>query len=101
MGGRNFRNILPIKEPKSDRGKIYVFCPKNFIASEYYYLEPGLYPSITDIVEATDTLFQETRNHSETCTTVKVSRRTQKVKIYLENEKSGHAFFSMDLGHTL
>ena len=42
---------------------------------------------------------QEGHNHSENCITVKVSRRTQKVKIYLANEGSGLAFFSTDLGH--
>ena len=69
--------------------------------SEFYYLEPGLYPSITDIVEAMNTLIQERHNHSENCITVKVSRRTQKVEIYLANERSGLAFFSTDLGHIL
>ena len=67
--------------------------------SEFYYLEPGLYPSITDIVEAMNTLIQERHNHSENCVTVKVSRRTQKVEIYLANEGSGLAFFSTDLGN--
>ena len=55
-------------------------------SSEFYYLEPELYPSITDIVEALNTLIQERRNHSENCITVKVSRRTQKVAIYLAKE---------------
>ena len=40
-----------------------------------YILEPGLYTSITDIVEAMNTLIQETNNHNEICITVKVSRR--------------------------
>ena len=46
-----------------------------------------------------NTLIQERHNHSENCITVKVSRRTQKVEIYLANEGSGLAFFSTDLGH--
>ena len=45
-----------------------------------------------------NTLIQKRRNHSESCITVKVSRRTQKLEIYLANEISGLAFFSMDLG---
>ena len=45
------------------------------------------------------TLIQERHNHSENCITVKVSRRTQKVEIYLANEGSGFAFISTDLGH--
>ncbi len=67
-------------------------------SSEFYYLEPGLYPSITDFVEAMNTLVQERHNHSENCITVKVSRRKQKVEIYLANEGSGLAIFSTDIG---
>ena len=80
-------------------GKLMFFDKKFSKSSELYYLEPGLYPSITDIVEAMNTLIQERHNHSEKCVTVKVSRRTQKVEIYLANEGSGLAFFSTDLGH--
>ena len=64
-----------------------------------YYLEPGLYSSITDIVEAMKTLIQERNNHRDTCIRIKVSRVTQKVKVYLPNEESSLAFFSTDLGH--
>ena len=79
---------------------IFMFFDKELSrSSEFYYLEPGLYPSITDIVEAMNTLIQERHNHSENCYTVKVSRRTQKVEIYLANEGSGVAFFTTDLGH--
>ena len=56
-----------------------------------YNLEPGLYTSITDIVEAMKTLIQERNNHNETCITVKVSRRSQKVVILLANDSSGLA----------
>ena len=67
--------------------------------TEAYYLEPGLYSFITDIVEAMNTLIQERNNHRDTCITIKVSRVTQKVKVYLANEKSSRAIFSTDLGH--
>ena len=46
-----------------------------------------------------NTLIQERNNHNETCITVKVSRRTQKVVIVLANDSSGLAFCSTDLGH--
>ena len=46
-----------------------------------------------------NTLIQERHNHSENCIRVKVSRRTQKVEIYLANEGSGLAFLSTDLEH--
>ena len=41
----------------------------------------------------------QTNNHNETCITVKVSRRSQKVVIILANDTSGLAFCSTDLGH--
>ena len=44
-------------------------------------------------------LFQGRHNHSENCITVKVSRRKQKIEIYLEHEGSGLAIFSTVLGH--
>ena len=67
--------------------------------TEAYYLEPGLYSSITDIVEAMNTLIQERNNHRDTCITIKVSRVTQKIKVYLANEESSLAIFGADLGH--
>ena len=67
--------------------------------TEAYYLEHGLYSSITDIVEAMNTLIQERNNHRDTCITIKVSRVTQKVKVYLANEESSLAIFSTDLRH--
>ena len=66
-----------------------------------YNQEPGLYTSITDIVEAMNRLIQERNNHNETCITVRVSRRTQKGVIMLANDTSGVAFCSTDLGHIL
>ena len=68
-------------------------------SSEFYYLEPGLYPSITDFVEAVNILIQEKHNHIENCIKVKVPRRTEKSEFYLANEGSGLAFFSADLEH--
>ena len=44
-----------------------------------YNLEPGLYTSIADILEAINTFIQERNNHNETCITVEVSRRSQKL----------------------
>ena len=46
-----------------------------------------------------NTLIQEKNNHNETCITVKVSRRKQKVVTKLANDTSGLAFCSTDLGH--
>ena len=99
MGGCNFRNILPINVPKYNRGKFKFFDEKFSKSTSTYSIEPGLYTSITDIVEAMNTLIQERNNHNETCITVKVSRRTQEVVIMLANGSSGLAFCSTDLGH--
>ena len=47
------------------------------------------------------TLIQERNNHNDTCITVKVSRRSQKVVIILANDTSGLVFCSTDLDHIL
>ena len=80
-------------------GKFMFFDKKHSNSSEFYYMGPGLYHSVTDIVKAMNTLIQDRHNHSEICITVKVSRRTQEIAIYLANKRSGIAFFSTDLGY--
>ena len=80
-------------------GKFNFFDEKLSKSTSTYNLEPGLYTSITDIVEAMNTLIQQRNNHHETCIAVKVSRKTQKVVILLANDSSGLAFCSTDLGH--
>ena len=80
-------------------GNFKFFNEKFLNSTSTYNLECGLYTSITDIVEAMKTLIQERTNHNETCITVKVSRRTQKVVIMLANDTSGLAFCSANLGH--
>ena len=69
-------------------------------SSEFYYLQPGLYLSIGNIVETMKSLIQEIHNQNESFITVKVSRGTQKVDTYLANEASGLKFFSKDPGHS-
>ena len=78
-------------------GKLMFYEKKLSKTTEAYYLEPGLYSSITDIVEAVNNLIQERNIHRDTCITTKVSRVTQKVKVYLANEEPSQAFFSTDL----
>ena len=80
-------------------GYFKFFDEKLSKSTSTYNLEPGLYISITDIVEAMNTFIQEKNNHNETCITVKVSRWSQKVEIILANDTSGLAFCSTDLGH--
>ena len=80
-------------------GKFKFFDEKLSKSTSTYNPEPGLYTSITDIVEAMNRLIQERNNHNEICITVKVCRRTQKVVIMLANDSFGLAFCSTDLGH--
>ena len=80
-------------------GKFKFFDEKLSKSTSTYSIEPVLYTSITDIVEAMNTLIQARNKHNETCITVKVSPRTQKVVIMLANDSSGLAFCSTDLGH--
>ena len=80
-------------------GKFLLLHKKLSKSSEFNYVKPSLYPSITNIVEAMKVLIQERHNHNENCLKVKVSRRTQKVEINLANEGSGLACFTTDLGH--
>ena len=80
-------------------GKFMFFDEKLSKSTSTDNLEPGLYTSITDIVEAMNTLIQERNNHKETSITIKVSRRTQKVVIIVANNTSGLAFCSTDLSH--
>ena len=99
MGGCNFRNTFPSMYQNITEGKFKFFDENLSKSTSTYNLEPGLYTSVTDIVEAMNRLIQERKNHNETCITVKVSRRTKKVVVMLANETSGLAFCSTDLCH--
>ena len=78
-------------------GYFKFFDEKLSKSTSTYNLEPGLYTSITDIVEAMNTPIQGRNPHNETCITVKVSCRSQKVVIILVNDTSGLALCSTDL----
>ena len=80
-------------------GKFKFFDEKLSKTTSTYSIKFGLYTSITKIVEAMNTLIQDKNYHNETCITVNVSRRTQKVVIMLANDNSGLAFCSTDLRH--
>ena len=80
-------------------GKFMFYDEKLSKTTEAYCLEPGLYSSITDIVESMNTLIQERNSHRDSCITIKVCRVTQKVKVYLANEESRLQLFSTDLVH--
>ena len=67
-------------------GKFKFFDEKISKFTTTYNLEPGLFTSITDIVEAKNMLIQERNNLNETCIAVKVYRKTQKSVILLAND---------------
>ena len=91
-------SYLSMHQNITERNFIF-FDEKLSKSTSAYNLKPGLYTSITYIVEAMNRLIQERNNHNETCITVKVSRRTQKIVIIFANDTSGIAFCSTDLGH--
>ena len=66
---------------------------------EYYYLEAGFSPSITNIVESMNSLIQNRNNHNTTCISVKVDRRTQKVESLLVSYESCLVITSIELAH--
>ena len=80
-------------------GKFIFYDEKLSKTTEANYLQPGLYSTITDIVEAMNTIIQERNNQRDTCIKIKVSRVTQKVKVYLANEESSLSNFSTEMGH--
>ena len=82
-------------------GKFMFYDKKTSKTTEAYYFEPGLYSSKTDILEAINTIIVERNNHRYTCITIKVSRVTQKLKVFLTNDESSLPIFSTDLGDIL
>ena len=103
MGVYDIGNMLPINATKCHawNGK-FTFFDINF-SKFFSFLLSGTWssPSITDIVEAMNTLIEERHSHGEFSITVKMYRRTQKTEIYLTKEISGLSFFSTDMGHFL
>ena len=83
-GGCNFENVSHIKVPNVTEGKFMFFEKKLSQSSDFYYLEPVLYLSITDIVEAMNLLILDRHNDSENCIKVKVSRKRKKLRFTLQ-----------------
>ena len=99
LGGKNFQDFLPVIVPKRYRGEIYILQWETLQNNRGLLSWTCINFSITDIVEAMNTLIQETNNHRDTCITIKTTRVTQKVKVYLANEESSLAIYSTDMGH--
>ena len=78
-------------------GNLMFFDEKLSKVTEPYYLEPGLFSSIPDIVETMKTLIQKRNNRSDNCIRIKVNRVTQKSELYLANKEYSLAVCSTDL----
>ena len=68
----------PSRYQNVTQGNLLFYDGKLSKTTEAYYLEHGIYSSITDLVEAMNTLIQERNNHRNTFITIKVSMVTQK-----------------------
>ena len=99
MGGFNFGNFPPFNVPKCYRWEISIFDAIYSKTTTTYYLEPGLYSSVPEIVEAMKLLIQERNNHNESCITVIVSRRTQKIELLILSDDSSLVIVSTDMGN--
>ena len=73
------------------------FLTKNFQSPQIFNISNLIFTLSLRILLKPWTLFQKRQNHNKICLTVKVSQRTEKVEIYLAIERSGPAYFSMDL----
>ena len=80
-------------------GKFMYFDSRHSDKVETLYLAPGLYASITDIVQAMNICIGERLSLIRQFITIKVLRSTQQVEISLENETSRLAILSNDLTH--
>ena len=74
----------PSMYQKVTEGKFMFFDNKLSKSSEFHYLEPGLYPSITDFVEAMNILIQERHNHSKNCIKFKVLEECKELRFTLQ-----------------
>ena len=70
----------PLMYQNMTDGKLKFSDEKLSKSTSTFSLEPGLYTSITDIVEAMNAFIQERSNHTETYTTVKVKSCTYACK---------------------
>ena len=66
---------------------------------DYYTIDAGLYPSISDIVNEMNKKIQEREKYEKTPIKLKVNRITQRTSLSLPNENSLLVIFSTDLCH--
>ena len=67
--------------------------------SDYYTLDPGLYPSISDIVNEKQRKSQEREKNEKTPIKLHVNKITQRISLSLPNQNSLLVIFSVNLFH--
>ena len=67
--------------------------------SDYYKLDPGLYPSTSDIVNKMNRKIQERELYENTAIKLNVNKNTQRTSLSLPHENSLLVIFSADLCH--
>ena len=67
--------------------------------SDYYTLDPGLYPSISDIVNEMNTKIQERDSYEKITIGLHVDKTTQRISLSLSNRNSLLVTFSAYIGH--
>ena len=67
--------------------------------SDYYKLDPGLYPSISDIVNELNRKIQQREKYEKTPIKLHVNKITQRISLSLPNQNSLPVILSADLCH--
>ena len=99
--GLQLQTILSFLVPDITEGKFFYLdeAPPNTKPSDYYTLDPGLYPSISDIVNEMKKKVQEREKYEKTPIRLHVNKITQRISLSLPNENSLLVMFSADLCH--
>ena len=69
--------------------------------SDYYTIDAGLYPTLSDIVNEMNKEIQEREKYEKTAIKLKVNRITQRISLSLPNENSLPVIFSTNLCHVI
>ena len=102
MGGSDNRTVVSFLVPNITEGKFFYLdeATPDKKPSDYYTLDPGLYPSISDIVNKMNRKVQESEKHEKkTPIKLHVNKITQRISLSLPNQNSLLVVFSAHLCH--
>ena len=101
MGGSDNRTVVSFHVPKHNRGKLfYLYEATPYTKpSDKCTLDPGLYHSISVIVNETNRKIQEREEYEKTSIKLHVTKITQRISLSLPNQNSLIVIFSADLCH--